>query len=236
TVAVAADAKSLPTDGSAVLHGEAPSAAGQFAREFKTALEETLKGPMGELEKFRAEFHGLSAQWTQVGQNMAQLTNPGVTPAQVDAGQAAANLASVLARADQRLKDMQLALANLNKWVGDEKLRTDMQAAAAGVRRAADKFDQSAEQVGQLTRSSKESIDKLSARYLAVADDLSAAISSARKTLDQAREGQGTMGQLLNNPALYNNLNDTVQRVDKAMVELRLLIEKWKAEGLPVRF
>lgn len=233
---VAPDAKPLPTDGTALLRGEAPSAAGQFAHEFKNAMEETLKGPMGELEKFRGEFHSLSAQWTQVGQNMAQLTNPAVTPAQVDAGEAAANVASVLARADRRLKEMETALNNLNKWVGDEKLRADMQAAASGVRRAADKFDQSADQVKQLTSASKESLDRLSARYLAVADDLSAAITAAHKTLDQAREGEGTVGQLLNNPALYNNLNNTVQRVDKAMVELRLLIEKWKAEGLPVRF
>lgn len=231
-----AEAKGLPTDGSLVLRGVAPSAAEQFAREFKVAMEETLKGPMAELEKFRTDFHALAEQWTRVGQQLAELTEPGVSPADVDAGRKVANLATVLARADQRLSEMRDTMEKLNKWVGDDRLRADVKEAATSVRRAADRFDQSAERISDFTRTTKASLDQLANRYVAVADDLSGAIASARAALDQVREGKGTVGQLLNNPKLYDNLNDTVQRVDRAMVELRLLIEKWKAEGLPVHF
>ncbi len=53
-------------------------------------------------------------------------------------------------------------------------------------------------------------------------------------TIDEARNGNGTIGKLVKDPQLYNNLADAVQRVDQSMTELMLLLEKWKAEGIPL--
>jgi hypothetical protein len=44
------------------------------------------------------------------------------------------------------------------------------------------------------------------------------------------------MAQLLNNPDLYNSMNDAAVRLERALTEAQLLIEKFKAEGVPVRF
>jgi hypothetical protein len=57
-----------------------------------------------------------------------------------------------------------------------------------------------------------------------------------QKLADKARKGDGTVGKLLNDPALYQNFNDAAERIQKAVDEMKLLIEKWKAEGVPVQF
>ena len=71
---------------------------------------------------------------------------------------------------------------------------------------------------------------------MAVADDLTSVIGAVHAVVEQARSGQGTAGKFLYDPSLYDNLNDTVGRFQASLDEFRLLIQKWKAEGLPVHF
>ena len=77
---------------------------------------------------------------------------------------------------------------------------------------------------------------QLAQRYAGVADDLVGVIGSARAVIDKARTGSGTIGKLFHDPSLYENLNDTVDRVQQSLDEFRLLVQKWKAEGMPVQF
>ena len=53
--------------------------------------------------------------------------------------------------------------------------------------------------------------------------------------LDLATNGQGTMGQLMNNPDLYNSLKDATTRLDKALTEFQLLAEKFRTEGVRLK-
>ena len=69
-----------------------------------------------------------------------------------------------------------------------------------------------------------------------MADDLSKSIEQANKLLAAANSGKGTVGKLVYDPALYENLDDSAKRLQLMIDEARLLIEKWKKEGLPIQF
>lgn len=88
--------------------------------------------------------------------------------------------------------------------------------------------------VDRLSNSLSDGVSALRSRYVALADDLAGAVGSLRAFADSARTG--TVGKLVKDPALYDNLNDATERLQKALDDLRLLVQKWKAEGLPVRF
>ncbi|MAE65016.1 MAG: hypothetical protein CMJ18_12165 [Phycisphaeraceae bacterium] len=232
----------LPTDGSAVVTGRVPSLASQFAEELRAALDE----PFTQFEKF-------SRQWTEVGRSLETLVEPRATE-QVDAGEVPANLATVLARADRRLADLEKTIQGLNRWVHDDQLHQDVRKTAANaveltdgaieltdeVRKSAtaltDRVRASMDRLDEVSVGASEDLDRLVNRYVAVADDLSGAIRSLRGVLDAARDGDGTMGRILNDPSLYNNVNDVVERLNEALKEAQLLIEKWKKEGLPIQF
>lgn len=216
----------LPKDGSAKIEGDAPSLTGSFSKELRGALQ----GPLAEFERTAVSMRELSKKWSEVADNIAAITAQR-SPADVDAsdGKLLGNFATVLARADQRLAEMQKTIDGINEWVADQKLRKDIQQTAANAREMSDRMKVVVDEAGQ-------NFERLTKRYVAVADDMSASLASMRAAIDQARQGQGTVGKMLNDPALFNNLNDASARLNKALDEFKLLLEKWKAEGLPVQF
>lgn len=207
----------LPTDGSAIIQGEPAVDFSLIAEE----LRNTLGGPMKEFKRISDNFDALSKEWKLVGENVNQLVEMRST-GDVDNGDAVGNVATVLARADQRLAELRQAIEGVNRYVNDEELRGDVRTTAANARELSQRFN--------------DSLDTLRARYVAVADDLSAAVQTMKKLGDKTLEGGGTLGKMFNDPALYENLNDASERLKTAIDDVRLLVEKWKAEGLPVQF
>ena len=45
--------------------------------------------------------------------------------------------------------------------------------------------------------------------------------------------GEGTVGQLARNPELYNSVKDAADRLEMALRELQLRVQKYKDEGIP---
>lgn len=210
-------AGNLPKDGSAQITGEPAVDFSQIAEELRNALG----GPMQEFQRISDNFDALSKEWTLVGENINQLVEMRSTGS-VDDGEAVGNLATVLARADTRLVELRQAIDGINQYVNDEELRDDVRTTAANAR--------------AVSQRANDSLDTLRTRYVAVADDLSAAVQSMQKLADKTLEGGGTFGKMVSDPALYENLNDASERLKTAIDEVRLLVEKWKAEGLPVQF
>ncbi len=192
----------LPTDGSATLQGQ--------VKTFTSAFGEALAEPAKNLSRITASFEAVAAQWDQVGQSINRLLEHRDAAA-VDRGEAAANLATVLQRADADLAELKTTLAAINALLGDGQFVADIKATAAGAA-------------------------ALPGRYAHVADQLAAAIAAMNKAIEQARAGDGTVGKLMSDPALYNNLNDAAQRLGTALTELNNLLTKMKNEGLPVKF
>ncbi len=207
----------LPKDGSAQIAGQPAVGIGELAGE----LRETLSGPLGEFERISDNFESLSQEWTLVASNINQLVEMRSTD-DVDNGDAIGNLATVLARTDARLVEIKEAIDGINAYVNDPELRDDVRTTAANAR--------------ELTQRFNDSVEALRARYVAVADDLSSTVQAMQKLADQTLEGGGTFGKMVNDPELYENLNDASERLKAALDDVRLLVEKWKAEGLPVQF
>ena len=49
-----------------------------------------------------------------------------------------------------------------------------------------------------------------------------------------ARTGDGTVGRLMKDPALYEGLTDAAKRLDEALAKMNLLLDKIRAEGINV--
>lgn len=219
----------LPLDGSGELLAdtETGSLESRMGKELRAALESASNDLVGKIE-------ALSSEWTAVGQNINQLVTPRL-PEDVDSGKAQGNLASAVARIDDRVRELSTSLEALNKWASDEKMREDVRVTMANARSLTTKMDTSLDNINKVTATADKSIDKLATRFTASADDLSATILSMQKTLDEIRNGKGTTGKLINDPALYDNLNDSVERIGKAADEFKLMMEKWRKEGLPLQ-
>ncbi len=207
----------LPTDGHAVIRGQSLTLVSQFTGELQAAIEE----PAQRFEQMADRFDLLSQEWTVVGQNLNRLIEHRSIE-RVDAGLTSGNLTTVLDRTDQRLREIKQLLEALSQWANNTQLREDVASTIANA--------------NQVVQKLSDGIEALEGRYVAVADGLSGAIGSIRQILNQATDGAGSVGKLFYDPSLYDNLNDSAQRLETALDEFRLMVQKWKAEGLPVQF
>ncbi len=223
----------LPKDGTAMIEGDVPTIATALTDELRRALDE----PMQQLRTITNEFTSLSQEWTHVGANLNRLIGPAEqgNPDELDAEAVAemeANVPRLLMRAERRLAEMESVIAGIDRYVSDEAMREDFAATVSNARQVSANLG---EQVETLSRELSQSVTELRTRYIALADDLSGAIGSMQRLTDDARAGDGTLGRLLRDPRLYENLNDSAERMQSAVDELRLLIQKWEAEGMPLR-
>lgn len=196
------------------------------------SLFSDLQRPLERLSQTAEKFEKFADTYTKVGESLQSLLEPR-TPADVDAGKPP-TIASILARVDS-------VLVGLNKWAGDDallrslknstdklgELMTDAQAAAKSIDEAAKGLDGKAERavaaVENLGRDAKATLSRLDG-----------ALTDIGAIAGKINRGEGTAGQIVNNPDLYRSLNSAADRLDKALMELQLLLQKFKAEGIKV--
>ncbi|MEM1109860.1 MAG: MlaD family protein [Planctomycetota bacterium] len=178
-----------------------------------------LAGIFGELTRVADSFDQLSTQWQAVGEKLNGLLDPQDLAA-VEAGQAPGNFTTVMARLDQRLTEFREVLAGIDSLVNDPQLRDDVNATASNARRASEDL--------------ASSLGNLEKRYVALADDVAGMVTQVNTLVEAVNAGEGSVGKVLQDPGLYNSLEDAAQRIGTAADELKLLIEKWKAEGVPL--
>ncbi len=177
-------------------------------------------GQMGE------DFARLSDEWSGVGAKVNAFL-AGETSAQTPGPLGAA--VRVVTQMEERLVQVESMVAGLDRLVNDPQLREDI--AATGVNARKLTADASAG-LAQAARS----VEEVKARALAAVDDMADVLSEAQAMVAKANRGQGTLGKTLNDPALYDNFNDAVLRIGTAADRLSLLLDKWKAEGVPISF
>lgn len=180
----------------------------------------SLAGIFGELTRVADSFDQLSTQWQSVGEKLNGLLDPQDLAA-VEAGDARGNVTTVIARVDRRLAEFRDVLAGLDAIVNDPKLREDVSVTASNARQASEDI---AGALGHLEK-----------RYVALADDVSGMVGQVNVLLKTANTAEGSLGKIMQDPALYNSMENAAQRIGTAADELKLLIEKWKAEGVPVK-
>jgi hypothetical protein len=67
-------------------------------------------------------------------------------------------------------------------------------------------------------------------------DEMTRTLQAVQRLADQASSGEGTVGQLMSNPDLYNALTDSAVRLKATLAEIELLLKKVRDEGLDVKF
>ncbi len=170
------------------------------------------------------------------------------------------SLTRVVLKLEGRLDELETVLAGAEQWLGNDALRDDVGQAASNARELteslgetvaaleerylalADAAESRLEKVDSTLGSAEQTLDNVGAsiaeietRYVALADDAAQVVAVIDKLVAQADSKDGTIGLLLSDPQLYHNLSDTSERLKLMIDEARLLVEKWKAEGVPLR-
>jgi phospholipid/cholesterol/gamma-HCH transport system substrate-binding protein len=209
-------------DGSARLIGSYVPLERRFVKEFEPRLEEVW-GAFAELKKLAGNLNGF------------------VQPPADGAAPDPESLRGMIARLNRTMESADRALASAQSWLDDPQLRTDIRDTAHGANElmrdaaiAANRVGNAAESIGNAATALQADAAALRAEAVPALDSLGAAFEELNRLLAAARAGDGTVGRLMKDPALYESLTDSARRLESLLERAELLLEKIRAEGLDV--
>lgn len=148
----------------------------------------------------------------------------------------AGSIRTSVARLNRMLATAEAAFDGARTWLNDEQLRTD---AKSAVWKASQLIDQASAAMDAVAGAAKG----VEGQATTLVTDLRPVIERMRMTLEHVQtiserieHGEGTVGQLVNNPDLYRSLEDAGRRLAATLAEIELLVKKVKDEGLRVEW
>ncbi len=133
-------------------------------------------------------------------------------------------------------RDVQKLAVEAQKWLGDEQLHADAKSAVWKAQTLIEQAAATMLALGEAAKGLQGDSHALTMSVQPVLDQLSNTLAQIERLTKTATDGTGTVGQLLNNPDLYNALVDSAARLKRALGEVELLMQKIRAEGLGVKF
>lgn len=171
-------------------------------------------------------------EFSKLAKNLNSMLEESPEGAPLDAD----SLRTTIARINEFLAEGTKTITSIEKVVGSEQFQIDARGAVAGANELMGNANRAASGIADLASSLKQDAAAMRASAIPVLDQASAALQELQLSLATARAGKGTLGRLMQDPQLYEGLADAVKRADEAMAKLNLLIDKIRAEGLPIEF
>ena len=162
---------------------------------------------------------GLFESFTTIGEQITILLNDDATDDRT--------LTSVLRNANQLLQ-------STNAWVDSESLRENAEQFLKRMPAMADRAIGGLESVTTLARKLDQRSDELGLEMAETARQLRQFMDASTRLLDSMRDGDGTIGQLVKNPVLYNSMEAATSRLDQLLLDIQLMVEQIREEGAGV--
>lgn len=202
-----------------------------------------LKKPIEQLSATATKFEKFADTYTKLGESLqgllgspkatsdAAMNNPSGVPG---GAKEPVTIADLVARADTTLAAMQ-------KWLADEQLLASIKDSTNKIGALLDEAKAAAKSIDEAAKGLDSKAERAAAAVETLAKDakttltrLDSALTDAGEIAAKINRGEGTAGQLVNNPDLYRSLNGAAERLDKALAELELVLKKFKQEGIRV--
>jgi phospholipid/cholesterol/gamma-HCH transport system substrate-binding protein len=217
-----------PNGGRAVfMPGDVPPLTGKFL-SLDESLIQALDSKMLPVTESFKEVGALAAVYGDLGRRLNEMV--GADPEDEE------GLTASVVRINRTLAEAERAFNIAGEWLGDEQLREDAKQAVFKANLFIERAADAAVAAGELATELGREAPAFMARLAITADAVDATLTEVRRVIRTAGEGEGTVGKLLNDPSLYNDLDDAARRLDATLATLSTLIDAIKAEGVKVEF
>lgn len=224
------DAMGQPLEDGALIEGRVKSDAFQAmekatrALEMVTQMEDDVEASLAQFRSTSEEFGQLAAHLDQIATNNED------------------QFARAIQKSETAMDTFQTTMANINDLVGDEQMRRDLQASLSGVPQliedtrvavnkyaaVADRADRSLEEAEKFTQTLGElgeSSQQMSQNVDAITEKLDRLILDLLTVSEAINKQEGTLGQLVYNPELYQRLNRAAGNIEQVSGRLRPVVE-----------
>jgi phospholipid/cholesterol/gamma-HCH transport system substrate-binding protein len=113
---------------------------------------------------------------------------------------------------------------NLNQIVGDQQNKTNLKNTLANVSKATEESITTLQQIREFSKSGTKT-----------SEEMGETLIELRRILNKINTGQGTVGKLVNDDKLYNNLVDSSEELKVAIEKLKKTLDKTSEKGIQVK-
>lgn len=159
----------------------------------------------------------LMSSWTSVGQHLSSLLGEDASDERT--------IASTI----RRFNDL---LDSTIQWVDNPALRQNAESLLQKMPAVMDRAIGAAEELTRLARTLDVRSDEVGREMAETARQLRDLLDSSNRLVNAMREGDGTIGQLVENPDLYKSLEAAAKRLDQLLVDFQLMIQQIREEGI----
>lgn len=223
--------ETLPTDGSAVMEGR---------QRGMDLLPEDLTRDL------RATMEAIGS----LARNLNEAIAPSPPEAPPTTGSAPAT-ASAPAPAGLRttMAKLDAALQSVTTILGDPQNQANFKESLANLTQATSKASEAmqalkdfaaqasstVQDVGAQAGKTMEKFADLAVKLIEAADTMSGVMTALNQAVAKINAGEGTVGKLVSDPKLYNDLVAATEQLTELMKEMRQMVMKWDKQGLPLK-
>lgn len=214
------DARRLPQDGTGSISGRMLPMLDQV---IPVAMQQTLQSAALHIGELAAALRPAAENLTRLLEARAM--------SEVDAKSVTANLDTLIQRFD-------VALTSLNALIGDEASQQNVKELIANARKMSESGVVTMENARAFTDDGKQLVKDLGVLFQKLAgatDDLSTVLRRLDQTLALAQQKTGTVGRLMTDDRLYEEMLLTARRLTKMLDDMREVLDLMKQGKLRIR-
>jgi len=139
------------------------------------------------------------------------------------------------------VEGMTVLLENLNIVLGDKDNRTNFKQSLENLAKATDRAAVALEEFRRLSVTGTDTIKRMDAKITDVSDSVIASSEELGETLIELRRilhkissGEGTIGRLVNDDRLYENLLDSTEELQLSLEKIKETFDKTSKKGIQV--
>jgi phospholipid/cholesterol/gamma-HCH transport system substrate-binding protein len=146
------------------------------------------------------------------------------------------------------LNNLNVTLAGLAEIFGNVENRANIKTSLANLATASEKADKAMDAMKEFADETRKSfakvsgaadgvakrVDQLAIKLIGDAEKISTLLSTINRIALKLEKGEGTAGKILNDPKLYNNLQEAAKQTKLLLKEFSDLVKTWKESGVKV--
>ena len=123
---------------------------------------------------------------------------------------------------------------NLNTIVGDTNNQQNLKKTLANLSKATEESVATLQQIREFSQTGKEKLASVSDSVMQTSEELGETLIELRRILNKINSGEGTVGKLINDGKLYENLLDSSEELKASLDKLKKTLNKTSEKGIKV--
>jgi phospholipid/cholesterol/gamma-HCH transport system substrate-binding protein len=124
---------------------------------------------------------------------------------------------------------------NANEIIGDEQNKANLKNSLANLSKVTEESIATMQQIKEFSANANQKMTVMSDSVLKTSENLGETLIEMQRVLNKINNGEGTIGKLINDDKLYENLVDSSEELKASLEKMKQTLEKTSQKGIRVK-